>query len=603
MFGFLTNGSIVNLFGKSFGKFVSILFASLLIAGCGGSGDDDYDDDDNVRTTPIYTVSFYDENLTLLGTKSANSSTNVVSLSEYGRSVWYASGGAANKSGNFALNGNTNLYAVPDVTEIIDQEGLNNVRNNLAGKYILFNDIALESNGTGWNPIGEYESPFSGVFNGNGYRISGLWINRPSTDYVGLFGYVDRGTLKNLSVFIDENRGVKGESQVGGIAGYITGNSIITDSYSAGNVNGYSNVGGIVGSAYESLIANSYSTGNVNGNGGSQIGGIAGQIYYYSKIADSYTTGNVNGNNDVGGIAGLVESTSTVTDSYSTGNVSGNDYVGGIVGRLEYGIRPIPIGGSQVGNVVVIAQGLIINSYSTGNVDGHGYVGGIAGYVSGGSITNSYFTGNINGSSEQIGGIVGYVEYNSIITGSYSTGNVNGHGNVGGIAGYVSDSSINSSYFTGNINVSGDRIGGIAGYVDNSIITGSYSAGVISGGVSRVGGIAGLVESGSSITNNAAINQEINASLTPNRVVGSSFGRISNNFALSTTKVRGDTRSSTNANGLDGVDKTDDDFKTQTTYSNATNRGGLGWSFGSNASAPWKIDEGVGYPYLYWQDN
>jgi hypothetical protein len=65
------------------------------------------------------------------------------------------------------------------------------------GEYILGNDINLTeylsadgdgyNGGAGWLPIGTWDEPFTGTFDGKGYVISGLWINRPSGEYVGLF--------------------------------------------------------------------------------------------------------------------------------------------------------------------------------------------------------------------------------------------------------------------------------------------------------------------------------------------------------------------------------------------------------------------------------
>ena len=52
----------------------------------------------------------------------------------------------------------------------------------------------------GWLPIGTSSSPFKGTFNGNGHTISGLFINRSSTDYVGLFGYIQGATIQNLNI-------------------------------------------------------------------------------------------------------------------------------------------------------------------------------------------------------------------------------------------------------------------------------------------------------------------------------------------------------------------------------------------------------------------
>ena len=101
---------------------------------------------------------------------------------------------------------------------------LNQVRNflNRDGVYFkLMSDIDLtdwiEQNNpsNGWQPIGVSSSAFKGIFDGNNHTISGLTINRPSTDNVGLFGYIDAATIKNLIV----KGNIEGANQVGGICG------------------------------------------------------------------------------------------------------------------------------------------------------------------------------------------------------------------------------------------------------------------------------------------------------------------------------------------------------------------------------------------------
>ena len=69
----------------------------------------------------------------------------------------------------------------------------------------------------GWLPIGNYSARFRGTFDGNGKTISGLTINRVSTDYVGFFGYISRATIKDLTVVAVS---IRGKQYVGGIAGY-----------------------------------------------------------------------------------------------------------------------------------------------------------------------------------------------------------------------------------------------------------------------------------------------------------------------------------------------------------------------------------------------
>ena len=104
-------------------------------------------------------------------------------------------------------------------TVIKTAQDLDNIRNNLSGKYILMNDIDLSSY-SNWDPIGENNaSAFNGILDGNGYTISNLTINRPNENYVGLFGVIKGSVeIKNLSL---ENIDIYGENYVGGLAGSV----------------------------------------------------------------------------------------------------------------------------------------------------------------------------------------------------------------------------------------------------------------------------------------------------------------------------------------------------------------------------------------------
>ena len=141
------------------------------------------------------------------------------------------------------------LTEVPDgYTGIYTAEDLDNVRNDLYGNYILMNDIVLteadyREGGIfegGFVPIGNEEHPFEGIFNGNGYAVSGMVING-DYEYAGLFGFVRRqygysgkdtnhfissGMVKNLGVVdsvihVERDRSYDPfEICVGGIAGW-----------------------------------------------------------------------------------------------------------------------------------------------------------------------------------------------------------------------------------------------------------------------------------------------------------------------------------------------------------------------------------------------
>ena len=58
--------------------------------------------------------------------------------------------------------------------------------------------IAENNPGQGWMPVGVSSSPFSGIFDGNNHKISGIFINRSSYDFVGFFGYISSATITNL---------------------------------------------------------------------------------------------------------------------------------------------------------------------------------------------------------------------------------------------------------------------------------------------------------------------------------------------------------------------------------------------------------------------
>ncbi len=188
-----------------------------------------------------------------------------------------------------------------------------------------FVPIGLDSTNTG-------ASRFTGSFNGEGYTISGLTINLPSTDHVGLFGYTGTSaTIQNVGL-VDVN--ITGSTFVGSLVGSNFGT--VNNSYATGSVTGtdttdtdgtQNKVGGLVG-GNSGTISNSYANVNVTGSG-DRVGGLAGGSS--GTISDSYATGAVNGSSYVGGLVG--GNSGTISNSYATGNVTGTgDKVGGLVG-------------------------------------------------------------------------------------------------------------------------------------------------------------------------------------------------------------------------------------------------------------------------------
>ena len=139
--------------------------------------------------------------------------------------------------------------------------------------------------GAGWQPIGNASSnAFRATFNGNGYTISNLMINRPSTSYVGLFGYIGgEARIANVGL-LNANITVISSSYVGSLVAY-NDNAIITNSYATGNVteppnpsNSDSYVGGLVGRNRAGTISNSYASVEIVGN---SSGDASHHRYYY----------------------------------------------------------------------------------------------------------------------------------------------------------------------------------------------------------------------------------------------------------------------------------------------------------------------------------
>ena len=159
---------------------------------------------------------------------------------------------------------------------------LNETRDDLTANYSLGNNINMSDAGCedfqsdeGFEPIGNETNPFEGNFNGTGKIISNLFINRPSLDYVGLFGYCEQASIYDVGL---ENVNITGDDNVGGLVGSLN-YSTIDNFYAVGNVNGKDHVGGLVGYVTNnSNIANSNATGNVTATGDG-VGGLVGYVY------------------------------------------------------------------------------------------------------------------------------------------------------------------------------------------------------------------------------------------------------------------------------------------------------------------------------------
>ena len=197
--------------------------------------------------------------------------------------------------------------------------------------------------GAGWEPLGKDTSfqvgstvvartdRFRAIFEGNGHIVANLFIERDSAG-VGLFGRTSISSVIRHVGLIDVD--VAGSSSVGGLVG--AGGASVIGSYVTGTVSGTGeHVGGLAGSNWGHPIVASYSAAEVTGR--TDVGGLVGENQ--AGVRASYATGRVSGERYVGGLVGTnvrrFSSGRGIGASYATGPVSGDSDVGGLVGRNQ----------------------------------------------------------------------------------------------------------------------------------------------------------------------------------------------------------------------------------------------------------------------------
>ncbi len=241
-------------------------------------------------------------------------------------------------------------------------EHLNNVRDHLDAHFRQTAEIDLGvdpwNGGEGWVPMGTTLAPFTGNYDGDGYAIRNLTINRPNSSYQGLFVRISGASFLNVHLQ-DVDLQTKGNS--GALATDIRADSRIEKITVTGAIYGGqgSYVGGLAATMSNSLLHRVAVTATVQGT--SYTGGLIGSVVSGGEIRHTHSAGSVQGLDRVGGLAGYLESgIPIVSDTYSWASVSGRENVGGLIGQ-DF-------------------TGRIYRSYSSGPVTGTGtHVGGLLG--------------------------------------------------------------------------------------------------------------------------------------------------------------------------------------------------------------------------------
>ncbi len=241
-----------------------------------------------------------------------------------------------------------NKEAIP----ISTAEDLSNIRNNLSGHYLLQNDIDM-SRINDWVAIGTENYPFTGIFDGGGYEITGFHApaQLPDTELFGLFGIAKNAQLKNI-VFRQANiTPVTPTKDIGnaffsGVLVARAWDSSIENCASIGGIisptDGY--IGGLAYDVWNSLVLDCFNSSDVICNTPNRYlpntGGIVGAANY-SYISRCANEGEVKGTHLTGGIVGF--GGDHVTRCINSGYIWGSTIVGAVpVGGI------IQSGGRQV---------------------------------------------------------------------------------------------------------------------------------------------------------------------------------------------------------------------------------------------------------------
>lgn len=351
--------------------------------------------------------------------------------------------------------------------------------------------------------IGNATNKFNGTFDGNGFSVAGLRINKTVSvkedTNSGLFGETgSTATVANLTmadVMI---------SLVSSAGGAISVSSLV--SVNDGQINNCHVEGGrIYGNSQN--IRLSALTGATGVNSKVKNCTISGQTVMYSvcKKVNAQDKGVCG---IIGGFVADNASTNPIENCVSNGKIvaytAGGDTNGNTMRHF--------IGGCIGNNTGVDAKGQVLNSTNNGDIEVHadgntcGYttgrglnIGGVAA-VTGTKTSGCVNTGDIyvdgaqkvNADYGGVGGIAGTMGYSGSgdVLNCYNTGKITtNHPTVGGIFGYMSGGNINYCYNTGEITTTGfgaatpatQYVGGMAGSVANGSVNGSYSVGTIAG--------------------------------------------------------------------------------------------------------------------------
>lgn len=199
-----------------------------------------------------------------------------------------------NSSHYVTASSNVSMYhTIASPQDLIEFSALVN-NGDCAANAVLTAD--LDMTGYSLTPIGNSEETnYNGIFDGAGHTIFNLKIIRTGQNGVGLFGYANNATIRNL--ICGAGCEVQGQAFVGGIVG---------DKVSGGTLT-------LIGCGHEGAVACSAQNG----------AGLVGCVHSGNLIIDHcYNTGTVRGGRESAIFCGWFGgASSSISDSYNAGQL------------------------------------------------------------------------------------------------------------------------------------------------------------------------------------------------------------------------------------------------------------------------------------------
>ena len=442
----------------------------------------------------------------------------------------------------FGYSGGTgqlyNPYQIANVNDLLE---LAATTSDYTKHFILTADIDLDPNLSGGQVFtsaiiapdisssgGFQGTPFEGTFDGNDHNLYNLTIGASTNDYIGLFGYINQGQVKNLRL---ENISLTVSNWSAGVVG--SGAILLDGLDDYIEIEGYK---GVTGSQSRTVTA--WINADVSTDGAIVMWGddsIAGGKWLFrinsgGQLRVSASGGYAVATTDLRG-TGWHHVAVVLTDDETVTTDDIQFYVDGILEPLS-SVASVAINTTDIANVslgatttaTLLFKGMMddVKIYDRALIQTEIFV-----EVDENPVAHWQLDGDATDAS-------GYGHHGTV----YVDANPYGKRNyVGGLSGYISQSSISNCFVTGTAVGNGSLcLGGLAGFSMGSTMTNCHSNVALGGTGFNVGGLVG-----SSIANSAISNCSAEGTITETDLNGSGFsvgGLVGNNCSSSISHCR-----------------------------------------------------------------